>query len=150
MLTLVCVHKTFWIHSVCCDDPEATRCCGRKSVATHCNTLTKHCKKLHHTAKRCNAATTLLLQFTLAAKISHDTLQHTATHCNTLQHTHKTLQHTHKTLQHTTPQCNTATTLLLQLTVAGKDLFAAPIRIPVGAGDTNALYSVVSGIYIHM
>jgi len=39
-------------------------------------------------------------------------LQHTATHCNTLQHTARcnTLQHTathHNTLQHTTPHCNT-------------------------------------------
>ena len=35
--------------------------------------------------------------------------------------------------------------LLLQVSVGGKDLFAAPVKIPVDAGPTNALYSLVSG-----
>jgi hypothetical protein len=37
------------------------------------------------------------------------------------------------------------TPLLLQLTVAGRDMFASPKKIPVAAGVTNALYSLVSG-----
>jgi hypothetical protein len=35
--------------------------------------------------------------------------------------------------------------LLLQVSVGGKDLFAAPVKIPVDAGPTNSLYSLVSG-----
>jgi len=45
------------------------------------------------------------------SQVDEGTLQHTATHCNTLQHnTHcKTLRHlaTHSTLQHTATHCNT-------------------------------------------
>ena len=65
------------------------------------------CSTLQHTAIHCN-----ILQHTHAMHCN--TLQHTATHCNTLQHTAthcNTLRHTHAThrnaLRHTATHCNT-------------------------------------------
>jgi len=72
----------------------------------HCNKLhqhtTTHCNKLHqHTTTHCNTRSSKIT----AEGRSHaslPTLQHTATHCNTLQHTA-----THcNTLQHTATHCN--------------------------------------------
>ena len=64
---------------------------------------------VQHTATRCNT-----LQHTLQHTATHcNALQHTATHCSTLQHTAtycNTLRHTAthcNTLQHTATHCNT-------------------------------------------
>ena len=68
-----------------------------------------HCNKLQHTKSLYLLAH--LLGFHQMISLQH-TLQHTATHCNTLQHTAthcSTLQHTGhcNTLQHTAIHCNT-------------------------------------------
>ena len=64
----------------------------------------RHCNTLQHTATHCN---TLVL--TCALFQIGNTLQHTTTHCNTMQHTAthcNTWQHT-PTLQHIATHCNT-------------------------------------------
>jgi len=107
----------------------ATHCNTLQHTATHCNTLqhtATHCNTLQHTAtyqKRgrsrgwaagCVARCSPTMRGTApACTYVNDTLQHIATHCNTLQHTtahYTTLQHAatqcHK-LQHTASQYQT-------------------------------------------
>jgi len=67
------------------DEVHFTRAFWACHTATHCNTRQHPCITLQHTATHCN------------------TLQHTATHCNTLQHTA-----THcNTRQHAATHCTT-------------------------------------------
>jgi len=60
------------------------------------------CWSLHHqiqiTSETCEG---------LSTPSSPHALPHTATHCNTLQHTATQMQHTRNTLQHTATHCNT-------------------------------------------
>jgi len=77
---------------------------SRGTPTRQCNSTC--CSTLQHTATHCNTLSTL--QHTAA---HCNTLQHTATHCSTLQHTAaycSTLQHTAahcNTLQHTATNC---------------------------------------------
>ena len=68
-------------------------------TATHCSTpqyTATHCSTLQHTVAH-------WVFDVFAWAVSHESIQHTATHCNTLQHTA-----THcNTLQHTAAHCNT-------------------------------------------
>jgi len=106
---------------------SATHCNILQHTATHCNTLqhtATYCNTLQHTATHCTlfiyishdstgpsdvGTTYRAAQFIMVLSsclYTHTTLQRTATHCNTLQHT---LQHAatpsclyrHTTLQHT-------------------------------------------------
>ena len=85
-----------------------------QGTATHCNTL-QHiatlCKTLQHIATHCNALqkdniadlrnNAHFSRISILFENLYNTLQHTATHCNTLQHsaTH------YNTLQHTATHC---------------------------------------------
>ena len=85
------------------------------------STSNTHCITLQQTASPCNTVQHALLEnlhlrfeITLQHTATHcNTLQHTATHCSILQHTAthcSTLQHTAahcNTLQHTAAHCNT-------------------------------------------
>jgi len=88
-------------------------------TATYCNTLQRvvtRCNTLQHAATRCNiyaVSIDYLLSFLSRYRQRKRQRQnHTATHCNTLQHTAthcNTLQHTAthcNTLQHTATHCN--------------------------------------------
>jgi len=55
-------------------------------TAAHCNAL-QRCSTLQHTAAYCNRTCSLLLKLDVQKNRCVHTLQHTATHCNTLQRT---------------------------------------------------------------
>ena len=69
--------------------------------ATHCNT--NDCDTQQHTATHMTATHTLQTTATHSNTLQHTWLQHTATHCNT--HDCNTLHY--KRLQHTATHCNT-------------------------------------------
>ena len=92
----------------CCDQKGRTY----RSWATNCNMLTHtdtHCNALKHAATHCNI---LLNQGATASNsnVGHrGRVRHTATYCNTKQHTANTLRHTAthcNTLTHTATHCN--------------------------------------------
>ena len=103
--------------SVCCD-----ACCSadKKRAQLHCNSL----QLLQHTATHCNCCNTLHTWQYGYARCTRNSLQLTATHCNSLQHTathchtthtfvmrrrplHSCLTATHcNSLQHTATHCN--------------------------------------------
>ena len=93
----------------------ATHCHTLPHTATHCNTLqhsATHCNVLQHTATHCNTQgrwlSSVLQCVAMCCRVLPLTLQHTATHSNTLQHTA-----THcNTLQHTATHCTHCNTLL--------------------------------------
>ena len=83
-------------------------------TATYCNILHQvaiECNRMQHDATRIQS-----LMPTRFPSVVGSSLQHTATHCNTLQHTatqYTTLHHTaphYITLRHTAPHCNTTLT----------------------------------------
>jgi len=77
-------------------------------------------------------------------------LAHSCTHTHTHTHTHAHAHaHAHAGYKKSTfavgYTASKAGTLLLRLTVGGKDMSNSPLKIPVSAGATNALYSLVTG-----
>jgi len=76
------------------------------------------------------------------------TLQHTATHCKTLQHTANTLQHAAKHCQHTATRCNTLqhtarvyyTSVMGKLTNFFEQTVARPYHITLHAWHDSFKY----------
>ena len=98
----------YWRAASCC----RWRCSTLQETATQYNTMQRNatqCSTLHRTETHCTARSARCWR----SCCKYESLQYTATHCNTLQHT---AIHC-KTLRHTATQCNaiyqTATSLTL-------------------------------------
>ena len=107
----------------------ATQCNALQRTATHCNALQRtatHCDALQRVVEHCNTHTRANYGECradwcdrLAVCDEHVSLQHTATHCNTLQHTAthcNTLQRTARkrtlpNVLHSATHCNTCNAL---------------------------------------
>jgi len=88
----------------------------RPRLQTGRNILFIHCNTLQHTATRCNTLQCIVRCNTLQhTAMHHNTLQHTATHCNTLQHT-ATHYHTPQYIVRCSPLAPSSSNKLLQHT----------------------------------
>ena len=128
-LRILCILSR-WEYASSTLQHTATHCTTLQHTATHCSTL-QHAATRCITAAYCNTLQNTLQQNTRLQRLGNrlhpgtgeyasNTLQPTATHSITLQHTCNTLYHTATHMQHTIAHCNTHAThcITLQHTVA--------------------------------